>query len=59
MDAAEGLRRTVCGSCMLPREPTDEMDNVFEREKALKRNVATRQPSTRCWQEPMNAKLAK
>ena len=29
----------------LPREPTDETDNVFERKKALKRNVATRQPA--------------
>ena len=30
---------------MLPREPTEETENVFERKKALKRNVATRQPA--------------
>ena len=36
---------TACFSGGLPREPTDETENVFERKKALKRNVATRQPA--------------
>ena len=38
-------RRTVCVSCVLPREPANETENVFERKKAPKRNVATRQPA--------------
>ena len=29
----------------MPREPTDETGNVFERKNAAKRNVATRQPA--------------
>ena len=36
---------TVCVSCVLPREPAAETDNVFEQKNALKRNVATRQPA--------------
>ena len=27
-------RRTVCGSCVLPREPADETENVFRAEKS-------------------------
>ena len=30
---------------MLPRKPAHETDDVFERKKALNRNVATRQPA--------------
>ena len=30
---------------MLPREPTDETDNIFRAENVLKRNVAIRQPA--------------
>jgi len=36
---------TVCVRCVLPREPTDETENVFRAENALKRNVTTRQPA--------------
>jgi hypothetical protein len=35
-----GLRLTVCVSGGLPREPTNETGNNFERVKPLKRNVA-------------------
>jgi len=42
-------RRTVCVSCVLPREPTDETDNIFRAKKSRETERGNTSACTLCW----------